>query len=120
DNGVDEPYVAVLSQGNGPKSITPSLIEQAGEIGTISDKWFKIKRTGAGATDTSYLLTPLGQHDLNVEDYDLFDLESALRQIPYDKQAAHYHEGEEPVEEFAREESTTFGGGSSSMNSQEW
>ena len=99
DDGTNEPYVAVLSQGNGPKSITPSLIEQAGEIGTISDKWFKVKRQGAGAMDTSYLLTPLGAHDKNVEDYELFDLEKVLRQIPYAQQAAHYHEGEEGAPE---------------------
>lgn len=121
DNGTDEPYVAVLSQGNGPKSVTPSLIEQAGEIGTITDKWFKIKRTGAGATDTSYLLTPLGQHDLNVEDYELFDLEAALRQVPYDQQAAHYHDGEESAEGAEPRAAFASGGESGgSLNSQEW
>jgi hypothetical protein len=95
DDGENDPYVAILSQGNGPKSVTPHIIEQAGEIGTITDKWFKIKRTGAGATDTSYILTPLGAHDKNVEDYELYDLEAALRQVPYAEQAAHYHDGEE-------------------------
>lgn len=94
----EEPYVAVLSQGNGPKSVTPSVIEQAGEIGTITDKWFKIKRTGAGQTDTSYLLTPLGAHDKNVEDFELYDLEGVLRQVPYAEQAAHYlDEGGKPA-----------------------
>jgi len=120
DDGTNEPYVAVLSQGNGPKSITPSLIEQAGEIGTITDKWFKIKRSGAGATDTSYLLTPLGAHDKNVEDYELFDLEKALRQIPYDQQAAHYHDGEDGsagAEEAAEVASAGAGGAS---KSEEW
>jgi hypothetical protein len=93
DDGINEPYVAVLSQGNGPKSVTPSLIEQAGEIGTITDKWFKLKRQGAGQTDTSYLLTPLGAHDKNVEDYELFDLEKVVRQVPYEDQEAHYNRG---------------------------
>lgn len=90
DDGVNEPYVAVLSQGNGPKSITPSVIEQATEIGTITDKWFKIKRQGAGQTDTSYLLTPLGAHDVDVESYELFDLKNVVREVPYAEQAAHY------------------------------
>ena len=94
DNGTDEPYVAVLSQGNGPKSITPTLIEYAGD-GSITDKWFKIKRTGAGATDTSYMLLPSTASDKNVEDYELFDLEKVLRQIPYAEQEAHYRDGEE-------------------------
>lgn len=107
DNGDDEPFVAVLSQGNGPKSVTPSLIEQAGEIGTITDKWFKIKRTGAGATDTSYLLTPLGAHTLNVEDYELFELENALREIPYSLQEAHYLDGQEEEKPAAAQSNKT-------------
>lgn len=98
DNGTDEPYVVVLSQGNGPKSVTPSLIEQAGEIGTITDKYFKIKRSGAGLSDTSYLLTPLGAHDLNVEDYELYDLDKVVRSVPYAEQEAHYLGGAEVTE----------------------
>lgn len=99
DDGQNEPYVAVLSQGNGPKSITPTLIEYAGDDGTISDKWFTIKRTGAGATDTSYTLRAGKQHDLNVEDYELFDLEKVLRQVPYAEQAAHYLDGGQKPED---------------------
>jgi hypothetical protein len=99
DDGQNDPYVAVLSQGNGPKSITPTLIEYAGgdegEPVSITDKWFKIKRSGSGATDTSYLLMPGADSKNNVEDYELFDLEKVLRDLPYDQQAAHYHDGEE-------------------------
>ena len=98
DDGTNEPYVAVLSQGNGPKSITPTLIEYAGDDGTITDKQFTIKRSGM-LTDTSYTLRAGKEHGLNVEDYELFDLERVLRQIPYDQQAAHYHDGEEEVAE---------------------
>jgi len=94
DDGVNEPYVAVLSQGNGPKSITPALIEYAGLVGTITDKWYRIKRDGKGQTDTSYLLMPLGPSDKNVEDYELYDLEKVVRQVPYEEQAAHYNRGE--------------------------
>lgn len=99
DNGVDEPYVAILSQGNGPKSVTPSLIEYATDDGTITDKWFKIKRTGAGATDTSYLLMPGAKSDKNVEDYELFDLEKVVRYVPYAQQEAHYLGGQQAAEE---------------------
>lgn len=91
DNGKDAPFVAVLSQGNGPKSVTPALLEFAGEFGTITDKWYKIKRTGAGQTDTSYLLTPLGPNGLDVESYELYDLEKVVRQVPYEDQAAFYN-----------------------------
>jgi hypothetical protein len=93
DDGVNEPYVAVLSQGNGPKSITPALLEYAGLVGTITDKWYRIKRDGSGQTDTSYLLMPLAPSDKNVEDYELFDLEKVVRQVPYEEQAAHYTRG---------------------------
>lgn len=99
DDGTNEPYVAVLSQGNGPKSVTPTLIEYAGEDGTITDKWFKIKRTGSGATDTSYSLMASSKSETNVEDFELFDLEKVLRQVPYAQQEAHYRDGEEATPE---------------------
>lgn len=95
DDGQNEPYTAVLSQGNGPKSVTPVLIEEAGDVGTITDKYFTIKRSGAGATDTSYTIRAGKAHDLNVEDYELFDLEKVTRNIPYDEQKAHYLDGED-------------------------
>lgn len=103
DNGKDEPFVAVLSQGNGPKSITPSLIEQASEIGTITDKLFKVKRSGKGISDTSYILTPLTEASGNVEDYELFNLEDLLYDVEYAKQSAHYHNGEKVEEPVAEE-----------------
>lgn len=95
DDGNGDPYVAVLSQGNGPKSITPTLIEYAGDDGTITDKTFTIKRSGAGATDTSYTLRAGKDHGLDVESYELFDLEKVLRQVPYAQQEAHYRDGQE-------------------------
>lgn len=90
DDGENEPYVAVLSQGNGPKSITPTLIEEAGD-GPITDAWYTIKRTGAGPTDTSYTLRGgKDKHGLDVESFELYDLEKVVRQIPYAEQRAHY------------------------------
>lgn len=86
----EDAYVAVLSQGLSSSQITPALIEQSGEIGTITDKFMKIKRNGAGFNDTSYVLTPLGAHDKDVESYELFDLEKVVRKISYDQQEAHY------------------------------
>jgi hypothetical protein len=114
DDGVNEPYVAVLSQGNGPKSVTPSVLEQATEIETITDKWFKIKRSGSGQTDTSYLLTPLGQHDLNVEDYDVVDLDNVVRNVPYAEQEAHYLGGEQ------REDKEPVSVGAGKSSDDEW
>jgi hypothetical protein len=115
DDGKEEPYVAVLSQGNGPKSITPTLIEYAGDDNTIADKYFTIKRSGSGATDTSYTLRAGKEHGLNVEDYELFDLSKATREVPYDKQAAHYHDGDE-----VDEESTPSATGTDGTGDTEW
>lgn len=94
DDGVKDPYVAVLSQGNGPKSVTPVLIEEAGDVGTITDKYFSIKRTGGGPTDTSYTIRAGKAHELDVESYELFDLDKVVRQVPYAEQQAHYLDGE--------------------------
>ena len=121
DDGVNEPYVAVLSQGNGPKSVTPHVIEQATEIGTITDKWFKIKRNGSGQTDTAYLLTPLGAHDKNVEDYEVFDLDYAVRNVPYAQQEAHFFGGQNAGNATAEKEPVAAAAGkSATTDDDEW
>jgi len=87
-----EPEVAVLAQGNGPKSVTGWLLEYAGDAGTITGQRFKYKRTGSGQKDTSYTLTP-GKFDDTVYDvtqHELFDLDTAVRDIPYEQQEAYY------------------------------
>lgn len=93
DDGVNDPFVAILAQGLGPKSITPALIEIAGDLGTITDTLFKIKRTGKGKGDTSYTLTQRGKTENDVEQYELFDLEKASRLIEYDEQEKFYNRG---------------------------
>jgi len=120
DDGVNEPYVAVLSQGNGPKSVTPHVIEQATEIGTITDKWFKIKRNGSGQTDTAYLLTPLGQHDKNVEDYEVFDLDYAVRNVPYAQQEAHFFGGQNAGATAEPKATASVGAGKPATADDEW
>lgn len=82
--------VQVISQGNGDKSISPGLLEQATELGTITDKAFKIKRSGKEWNKTSYILTALAEHKEDVEAYELFDLDKVVRNVPYAKQEAHY------------------------------
>lgn len=99
DNGVDEPEVRVLAQGNGPKSITPALIEIAGDLGTITDTLFKVKRNGKGRTDTQYVLTQRGKTDNNPEEYELFDLDKVVRHIPYDEQEEYYNRNVTPATE---------------------
>lgn len=93
DDGQEEPYVAIFSQGAGPKSATPEIINYAGETGSISNLTWKLKRTGT-ATDTNYSIIPLPTADVSAIDldkYELFDLEkSAVRDVPYDEQEAFY------------------------------
>lgn len=94
DDGNKEPHVAILSQGLGPKAITESVIAWAGETGSITNTNWKVKRTGSGATDTSYSAIPLPTANIAPIDfakYELFDLEkTAVRDVPYAEQEAFY------------------------------
>ena len=94
DDGVKEPYVAILSQGLGPKAITETVIAWAGETGSITNTVWKVKRTGSGATDTSYSAIPLPTANAEAIDfakYEMFDLEkTAVRDVPYSEQEAFY------------------------------
>jgi hypothetical protein len=85
--------VQVLSQGNGPKSVTPALLDAAGEFGSGTNRQFKISRKGAGQTDTSYTLTPLDKDDepYDVLQHEMFDLEKVVYEKPYEEQAAYYN-----------------------------
>ena len=46
DDGKEDPYVAILSQGSSGKTITPTLIEYAGEMGSITNLMWRVKRSG--------------------------------------------------------------------------
>jgi len=84
--------VMVMSQSvNKKANIGPAILEQARELGTITDRYFKIKRTGSGRYDTTYTFTPLKEHELDVEGFELFDLKNnVLRSPSYDEQPAYY------------------------------
>jgi len=93
DDGENEPYVAIFSQGAGPKSATPEIIQYAGETGSISNLTWKLKRTGT-ATDTNYSIIPLPTAEvgpIDLEKNELFDLEkTAVRDVKYEEQEAFY------------------------------
>jgi hypothetical protein len=93
DDGSEDPYVAIFSQGAGPKSATPEIINYAGETGSISNLNWKLKRTGT-STDTNYSIIPLPTADVAAIDFDkfeLFDLQkSAVRDVPYNEQENFY------------------------------
>lgn len=91
DDGKEQ-YVAVLSQGNGGKSVTPALLEYANEYGTITNRWFKISRKGSKVSDTQYTLLGKDPSEFTLEDgFDLIDLDRCVREIPYEEQEAFYH-----------------------------
>ena len=91
-DGKNDPYVAVLSQGLGDKSITPTLVEASNIYGSITKNDFRMKRHGSGFNNTSYNLIPLpGESDIDVESYELFDLEKVCtRKVPYEEQAKFF------------------------------
>jgi hypothetical protein len=92
DDGKEEPYVAILSQGTSGKTITPTLIEYAGEMGSITNLMWRIKRNGT-KTDTSYTIIPLAKDEtpFDFSGLEMFDLEkTAVRHVPYSEQEAFY------------------------------
>ena len=91
DDGMEEPYIAVWSQGLGKQSAVHTLLEYTSETGSISNLTWKIKRQGTG-TDTTYVLLP-GAPDTEPFDwspYELFALEGVVRKVPYAEQEAFY------------------------------
>lgn len=92
DDGKEEPYVAILSQGSSGKTVTPTLIEYAGEMGSITNLMWRIKRTGT-KTDTSYTIIPLQKDEtaFDSSSLELYKLEeTAVRDLPYTEQEAFF------------------------------
>ena len=93
DEGTDEPYVAIWSQGVGPKSpTTTTIVEYAGGTGSITNVIWRLKRTGTG-TQTSYSLFPLttDESSFDFKGLDLYNLdETAVRQVKYSDQEAFF------------------------------
>lgn len=92
DNGKEDPFVAVLSQGISGKTITPTLNEYAKEMGSITNLMWRIKRNGS-KTDTSYTIIALAKDEtpFDASGLELFDLEkTAVRHVTYAEQEAFY------------------------------
>ena len=93
DDGKEDPYVAILSQGSSGKTVTPTLIEYAGEMGSISNLMWRIKRTGT-KTDTSYTIIPLAKDEeaFDATSLELYVLEeTAVRDLPYSDQESFFN-----------------------------
>ena len=91
DNGVDDPYIAVFSQGVGKQSAFNTIREYFLETGSISNLTWKLKRSGTG-TDTTYVLLPTSpdSEPFDWSGYEAPPLESAIRQVPYAEQESFY------------------------------
>lgn len=108
DDGKEDPYVAIMSQGSNGKTVTPTLIEYAGEMGSISNLMWRIKRSGT-KTDTSYTIIPLQKDEAPFDSsaLELYELEKvAVRDFPYVEQEAFFA-GENSHEEEAQSSAST-------------
>ena len=91
DDGMEDPYVAVWSQGVGKQSAFNTLKEYAIETGSISNRTWRMKRQGTG-TDTVYILLP-GDPDsekYNWNGIQPYPLEKVVRELPYAEQESFY------------------------------
>lgn len=91
DDGLEAPYVAVWSQGVTKQSAFNTIREYALETGSISNLQWKLKRNGQG-TETNYTLIPTGPdaEPFTWGDYEFFNLEKVVREVPYPEQEAFY------------------------------
>jgi hypothetical protein len=91
EDGLEDPYVAVWSQGISKQSAVPTLMEYFDDTKGISNVVWKIKRNGQG-TETSYTLLPKGPdtEPFDWSAHEFHNLENVLREIPYSEQEAFY------------------------------
>ena len=91
NDGTEDPYIAVWSQGISKQSAFNNIREYALETGSISNLTWKVKRNGQG-TETSYTLIP-SSPDAAPFDWaaiEPYPLEKALNKVPYAEQEAFY------------------------------
>lgn len=91
DDGIDDPYVAIWSMGVAKSATFNTIREYAADGNSVSTMTWKVKRNGKG-TETNYVLIPGApdSEDFGWGAFDLFPLESAIRQVPYSEQESFY------------------------------
>lgn len=91
DDGTEDPYVAVWSQGISKQSAFNTIREYALETGSISNLEWKIKRNGQG-TETSYTLLPTrpDSEPFAWDGIEAFNLEKVVREVAYAEQENFY------------------------------
>lgn len=91
DDGMEDPFVAVWSMGVAKSATFNTIREYAADGNSVSNMTWKVKRNGKG-TETNYILIP-GASDSEAFDwnkFEIFPLESAIRQVPYADQESFY------------------------------
>ncbi len=101
DDGTQEPYVAVWSQGTARSAAFDQLKEDFIDNGQIANRWYRLKRTGSTVNDTKYLLRALeaDSEPFNYGDYERYDLAGLVKEVPYADQAAYLAAPPEEVAE---------------------
>jgi hypothetical protein len=91
DDGIEKPYVAIWSMGISKQSSFNTIREYALETGSISNVVWKMKRNGQG-TETNYTMIPAApdKEPFDWTGIEPFQLELALRKVPYAEQEAFY------------------------------
>ena len=91
DDGLEDPYTAVWSQGISKQSAFNTIREYALETGSISNLQWKLKRNGQG-TETNYTMIPSSpdSEPFNWAGVEPYNLDKVVREIPYAEQEAFY------------------------------
>jgi hypothetical protein len=91
DDGIEEPYVAVWSQGISKQSAFDTIREYALETGSISNLTWKLKRNGQGI-ETNYTLIPTSpdSEPFDWSNTQPFNLDKVVRHVPYAEQENFY------------------------------
>lgn len=91
DDGTEDSYIAVWSQGISKQSAFNTIREYALETGSVSNLEWKLKRNGQG-TETNYTLLPTkpDSEPFVWGAYEFHNLEKVVREVPYPEQESFY------------------------------
>jgi hypothetical protein len=107
DDGKEAPYVAIFSRALGKGSIAQALVDMASDEDfdhSVTDKTFKLSRTGKTKDDTTYTLSPLPKksvykevvdaknNKVDLKDAELFDLPKYIFTVSPERQEAYYND----------------------------
>lgn len=103
DDGENEPYVAVMSQGVTKSVIFDTLVEEYYDNGSAALKPWRVRRTGSEVSNTKYSIKQINGGPADFGAYERFDLDDLLTRVPYAEQEAFYGAVDEPKADVAAE-----------------